>query len=181
VFLIVALAACGQPPPPRADHPAPAAPASVWWEIEDVEAAGVFGGAALRLGAEPSYLVMPTIPAFELCHVTVVGSRVTVTGVGQDATAVVAGDRMDFDGGFAAHRASPTRSTELDGIIPAVTAKCDRARSCYRAAVVVLGIANHEASDFGPLFRSDACGNIITNLVGDIHEAGKVAPPECGH
>jgi hypothetical protein len=184
IVAIAGLAGCGHARN-DVDHPAPAAPAvaaapaSSWWEIDEVEDAGVLGGAALRLGGEPAYLVMPTIPAYEVARVTIVGSHVTVTGIGQDEAAELVGDRLDFTRGFGAHRASPARSAELDAIIPAVKAKCDRARLCYRAASAVLGIENREAGEFGPLFRSDACDNIITNFVSDVQEAGKSVPAEC--
>jgi hypothetical protein len=188
---LVAILGCGcggapygsvaPPAPASTAAPAPAAapPWSGWWEVDDVEAAGVLGGAALRLGVEPAILVMPTIPAFETCRATVTGARFTVTGIGQDAAATLAGDRMDFDGGFGAHRASPARAAELDRIIPAVQAACDHARACYRAALPLLGQASHEAEDFGPLLRSDACANIVTNLAGDLQAASKAVPGAC--
>lgn len=129
--------------------------------------------------AEPAYVVMPTIPAFEIAHVAVTGTRVAITGIGQDASAAIAGDQMTFDGGFGAHRASPDRAAELDRIVSSVQAACDRARTCYRAAVAALGIENREAKDFGPLLRTGACSNIITNLVDDLQEANKTVPGEC--
>jgi hypothetical protein len=179
--LAALLAGCGHPAPAPAVASAPAAasPWTGWWEVDDVDDAGVLGGAALRLGSEPCYVVMPTIPAYEVCHATIAGSRLTVTGIGQDAAANLVADRISFDGGFGAHRASESRSTELANLIPAIKAKCDQARTCYRAAIAVLGIENREATDFGPLLRTDACANIVTNLVSDIQEAGKSVPDEC--
>jgi hypothetical protein len=174
--VVVALAGCSHAAP-RADRPLPAAPG--WWDIDNSDGAGLLGGAALRLGTEPAYLVMPEIPAYEPCHASVVGSRVTVTGVGQDAAGELAGDELAFDGGFRGHRASPERAAQLDGIVAAVKAKCDRARTCYRAAMPVLGIENREATELGPLLRADACDNIITNLAGDIQSAGKTVPADC--
>jgi hypothetical protein len=176
--VLAMFAGCGHPAPATPAEP-PASPWAGWWEVDEVDDAGVLGGAAIRLGSEPCYVVMPTIPAYEVCHATITGSRLTVTGIGQDAAATLAADRISFDGGFGAHRASESRSTELANLVPAVQETCDRARTCYRAAVVVLGIENREAKDFGPLLRSDACNNIITNLVSDIQEAGKSVPAEC--
>jgi hypothetical protein len=180
ITAVLLFSGCGHPAPTApAPASAPASPWSGWWEVDEVDDAGVLGGAALRLGSEPCYLVMPTIPAYEVCHATIAGSRLTVTGIGQDAAANLTTDRISFDGGFGAHRVSEARSTELENLIPAVKEKCDRARGCYRAAVVVLGIENREATDFGPLLRSDACDNIVTNLVSDIQEAGKSVPDDC--
>ena len=180
IALVVLFAGCGPAAPAaKPAPPASASPWAGWWEVDEVDDAGVLGGAAIRLGSEPCYVVMPTIPAYEVCHATIAGSRLTVTGIGQDAAANLVADRISFDGGFGAHRAGEARSTELEAIIPAVKESCDRARTCYRVAVAVLGIENREATDFGPLLRSDACANIITNLVSDIQEAGKSVPDEC--
>jgi hypothetical protein len=180
-LLFVAIAGCG-PGPHSSTPPASSAPEATWsgwWEVDDVDSAGVLGGAAIRLGRDPAYVVMPTIPAFEVCQVAIAGMHVTITGIGQDASAVVATDQLRFDGGFAARRASPARAAELDRIIPEVQAACDRARTCYRAAVVVLGIENQESKDFGPLLRTDACNNVITNLLDDLQSASKAIPAAC--
>ena len=172
----VALLACSHasPPPRLAETPSAL---SGWWELDDNDAAGLYGGAALRVGGE-TYLVYRTIPAFQICHATLEQSRVTFVGCGQDTSATSVGDELEFADGFHARRVSPEGAAELESIIASVRATCERARGCYRAAKPLLDLPD-ESSTFGPLLRSDACENIVTNVSSDLHEANKAVPAAC--
>jgi hypothetical protein len=168
--MIVTLAACA-----HSAAPAPAAPLDGWWEVTDTgDAAGVFGGSALRIGAGEVTLVMPSIPAFEVCKASVSAGRVSITGCGQDTSATLAGDELEFAEGFHAHRTT----TDYAATISQVRATCDRARACFHAAAKAIDVGPEDKT-FGPLLRSDACTNIVTNIASDLQEAHVDVPAAC--
>ena len=182
-LLIVALVACAHPAPPsRPPAPAPAhagaAPFDGWWEVTDTgDPAGIYGGSAIRVGGGEVTVVMPSIPAFEVCKAAVSAGRLSITGCGQDTSATLDGDELEFAEGFHAHRAS-TRAAELEATISQVRASCDRARACFRAAARSIDVGAEDKT-FGPLLRSDACTNVVTNVASDLRDAHAEVPAAC--
>ncbi len=180
IFLIlVPILGCGHPrtnvTPAR---PAVSSALDGWWEVADVEAAGVFAGAAIRIAGSDLDLVMPSIPAFEQCHATIEGDRVSIAGCGQDTSATLGGDELQFADGFHARRAEASRGTELEAMIDKVRKTCDRARACFHAARALIDLGD-EASLFGPLLRADACENIPANIASDLGDAHRDVPAAC--
>lgn len=172
-LLTIALVACAHNPPAAA----PAAPVDGWWEVADTDAAGVFGGSEIRIAGGEATLVMPSIPAFEVCRAAVSAGRLSITGCGQDTSARLAGDELEFAEGFHAHRAS-TPAAELEATISSVRTTCDRARACFRAAATSIDVGPEDKT-FGPLLRSDACTNIVANIASDLQDAHVDVPEAC--
>jgi hypothetical protein len=99
------------------------------------------------------------------------------TGCGQDTSATLDGDELQFAEGFHAHRAS-ARAADLEATISQVRATCDRARACFRAAAKSIDVGPEDKT-FGPLLRSDACTNILTNVASDLRDAHADVPAAC--
>ena len=177
LLVLVAMLGCGHP---TANVVQPVASSALdgWWEVADVEAAGVFGGAAIRIAGGELDLVMPSIPAFEQCRATIEGDRVSIAGCGQDTSATLGGDELQFADGFHARRAEASRRTALEAAIDKVRRTCDRARACFHAAGALIDVGD-EASLFGPLLRADACANIPANLASDLRDAHRDVPAAC--